>query len=154
MEMPLGARRCSERSRHQLFVGSGCCSRVGELWLWAGSFSIFVLVLESFLVDNEFVMYKEELLRLQCQRAWQLVKSCYQIITSKKPPNKDRKGELSAEGIAAELMFGETGIARIRISRHCHAPHTVKGFLFSPILQSSSHLQIMEDSWQERLHGS
>lgn len=76
------------------------------------------------------------------QQAWQLVKSCYQIITSKKVdeisievvltftsmheclgwldviqsifsellldrlPNKERNGELSAEGIAAELMFG------------------------------------------------
>jgi len=41
------------------------------------------------------------------------------------PPNKDWNGELSAEGIVAELIFGETGIAWIGISRHCHAPHTV-----------------------------
>jgi hypothetical protein len=46
-------------------------------------------------------------------------------ITLGQPPNKDRNGELSAEGIAAELMSGETRIAWIGISRHCHAPHTV-----------------------------
>ena len=52
-------------------------------------------------------------------------------ITLGQPPNKDRNGELSAEGIAAELMFGETRIVWIGISRQCHAPHTVSFLCYS-----------------------
>lgn len=39
-------------------------------------------------------------------------------------------GELSAQGIAAELMFGETRMAWTVISRHRHALHTVTFLCF------------------------
>jgi len=48
--------------------------------------------------------------------------------------------------------------AAYKLWLHQHLPATrqVKGFLSSPILQSSAlpPLQIMEAAWQERLHGS
>ena len=65
-------------------------------------------------------------------------------ITLGQPPNKDTNGELSAEGIAAELMSGETRIAWIGISRQCHvrAPYSKLSslFFFFPLKHTTTSL--------------